>query len=438
MFRNAALAFSLVTALVPLHAEVKVLKNFTLFDGTGKPPMASAAMIVNDGRIQWVGPVASLKAPAGAETIDLTGRFVMPGIINLHGHVGNVVGLTQDPKFFTRQNIEKDLRTYASYGVTTVLSLGTDQDLIFKIRDEQRATGRPTETRIYSAGQGFTAKGAYGGLPGVTYFLTNVNEIPKDVADQAAKHVDIIKLWCDDHMHHLKKLPFEYSKAIIDSARQHHLHVAAHIFYLSDAKQLTNAGVYGLAHSVRDQPVDQALIDSMKSHGTWQMAATLARELSMFVYAKPAPFLNDPFFTRSISPDVVAKLKSPQYEKQIASDEDFPRYAPILKTAQQNLKRLVDAGVKYGFGTDAGPPGRFPGVFEQLELQLEVEAGLTPRQAILGATRNAAEFLGASKDLGTLQTGRWADLIVLKQNPLTNIKNTRTIETVWIAGRKVN
>ncbi|MGH3184369.1 MAG: amidohydrolase family protein, partial [Streptosporangiaceae bacterium] len=92
---------------------------------------------------------------------------------------------------------------------------------------------------------------------------------------------------------------------------------------------------------------------------------------------------------------------------------------------------------KYGFGTDAGPPGRFPGVFEQLELKLEVDAGLTPEQAILGATRNAAEFLDASKDLGTLQKGRWADLIVLKQNPLTDIRNTRTIETVWIAGRPV-
>lgn len=438
MLRHTALIFSLLTALVPLRAEVKVLKNFTLFDGTGSAPMNNAAMIVDNGRIEWVGLAASLKAPKGAEVIDLSGRFVMPGLINLHGHLGNVVGLKQDPKFFTRENVEKDLRTYASYGVTTMLSMGTDQDLIFKIRGEQRAGGRPMEARVYTAGQGFTAKGAYGGMPGVTYFLTNANEIPKDVADQAAKHVDIIKIWVDDHMHHLKKMPFAYSKAIIDNARQHNLKVAAHIFYLSDAKQLVNAGVYGLAHSVRDQPVDQTLINEMKSHGAWQAAATLAREYSMFIYAKPAPFLSDPFFTRSLSPSVINTLKSPQYQKQIASDEDFSHYQPILAMAKRNLKTLVDAGVKYGFGTDSGPPGRFPGIFEQLELELEVEAGLTPQQAILGATRNAAEFLGASKDLGTLQRGRWADLIVLRRDPLTNIKNTRTIETVWIAGRKVN
>lgn len=426
----------LLSAVLPAGAEVKVLKNFTLIDGTGGPPLTHAAMIVDNGRIQWTGSTSQLKLPAGAEIIDLSGRFVMPGLINLHGHVGNVVGLTQDAKFFTRENIEKNLRTYASYGVTTVLSLGTEQKSIFPIRDEQRS-GRPTVTRIYTAGRGFAFKGGYGGLPGVTFAPTSPAEIPAEVAELASQKVDIVKVWVDDHMGHMKKMPFPISKAIIDSAREHHLHVAAHIFYLQDAQQLTDAGVYGLAHSVRDQAVNQTLIDSMKKHGTWQMAATLSRELSTFVYAKPAPFLNDPFFTRSVTPDVLAKLKSPDYQKSIAADEDFARYALILEMAKKNFKKLVDAGVKYGFGTDTGPPGRFPGYFEHLELQLEVEAGLTPQQTILGATRNAAEFLGASNDLGTLQKGRWADLIILRNNPLADIKNVRAIDAVWIAGRAV-
>src|ERR1700686_1812392 len=106
-------------AILCLHSETKVLKNFTLIDGTGHAPVKGAAMIVENGRIQWVGASAQLKAPTSAETIDLTGKFVMPGIINLHGHIGNTVGLKQDAKFFTRENIEKNLKTYASYGVTT-------------------------------------------------------------------------------------------------------------------------------------------------------------------------------------------------------------------------------------------------------------------------------------------------------------------------------
>src|SRR5215471_19482425 len=127
----AALGLMFVTGL---HGEVKVLKNFTLIDGTGKAPAASSAMIMDNGRVTWVGPTAQLKAPAGAETVDLTGKFMMPGIINLHGHIGNTVDLQQDAKFYTRDSIQKNLATYASYGVTTVVSMGTDQDLIFKVR----------------------------------------------------------------------------------------------------------------------------------------------------------------------------------------------------------------------------------------------------------------------------------------------------------------
>src|SRR5262249_44013894 len=161
-----------------------------------------------------------------------------------------------NPKFFTRENVEKNLRTYASYGVTTVLTMGTDQDLIFKIRDEQRA-GRPAYTRVYSAGQGFTMKGGIGGMAGVTFNLDteNAKDIPKDIDSLAAKKVDMVKMWVDDRLGHSQKLPFEWSKAIIDNAHKHGLRVSAHIFYLADAKQLAAAGLDAFAHSVRDQPI---------------------------------------------------------------------------------------------------------------------------------------------------------------------------------------
>jgi len=426
---------ALVVTALPLAAEVKVLKNFTLIDGSGNPAVAGAAMVIDNGRIVRIGSAEHLTGPAGAQVIDLSGKFVMPGIINLHGHVGNTVDLTQDAKNYTRENIEKNLRTYASYGVTTVLSLGTDQDLIFRFRDEQRA-GRPTYTRVYTAGQGFTLKGGVGGMPSVTFNLEDGGEIPKDVDTLAAKKVDIVKVWVDDSLGHRKKIPFEMTKAIIDNAHRHGLRVDAHIFYLADAKQLVNAGLDALAHSVRDQPVDQELIDSMKKHGTWQSAATLTREASMFVYAKPPAFLTDTFFTRSVSSAVVTTLGDPDYQKKFASDPDFPKYPGFLEMAQKNLKRLADAGIPYGFGTDTGPPGRFPGFFEQWEMELMVDAGLTPSQVITAATKSAAEFLHA-KDLGTLEVGKWADLIVLNADPRVNIRNTRTIEAVYIAGNQV-
>lgn len=429
-------ALTLLLLCLPAFSEIKVLKNLTLIDGTGNPAIANAALLIENGRITRIGSAERMTAPAGAQVIDLAGKFVMPGIINLHGHVGSTVDLASNASFYTRENVEKNLRTYASYGVTTVLSLGTDLDLIYKIRDEQHA-GRPTYTRIYTAGHGFTLKGGIGGAPPATFALEDAAEIPKDVDTLAAKKVDFVKVWVDDALGHRKKIPFEMTKAIIDNAHRHNLRVDAHVFYLDDAKQLVNAGLDALAHSVRDQPVDDILIGAMKKHGAWQSAATLTREASMFVYAKPPAFLTDPFFTRSVSPAVIATLSDPDYQKKIAADPDFSKYAGILEMAQKNLKLLADAGIPYGMGTDTGPPGRFPGFFEHWEMELMVEAGLTPSQVIMAATKRGAEFLRA-KDLGTIEVGKWADLLVLGADPRVNIHNTRLIEAVYIAGNQVS
>ena len=189
------------------------------------------------------------------------------------------------------------------------------------------------------------------------------------------------------------------------------MQVAAHVFYLADAKALVDDGLAELAHSVRDQPVDDALIDSMKKHGAIQ-TATLAREASLFAFAKPSPMLQDEFFTRGLSPTVLETLRSPEYQAKQRADHDFDKYPGFLAMAQKNLKKLSDAGVKIGFGTDTGPPGRFPGYGEHWEMELMVQAGLTPRQIITAASKTSAEFLGA-KDLGTIEKGHWADLLCL-------------------------
>src|ERR1035438_7715450 len=171
-----------------------------------------------------------------------------------------------------------------------------------------------------------------------------VAEVEAAVAVQAGKKVDIIKLWMDDELGRLPKMPYPIAKAIIDDAHRRHLRVTAHIFYLQDAKQLTDYGVDGLAHSVRDKPGDQALIESMKAHGTWQMAATLSREASMFIYAGLPPFLSDPFFTRGVSPAAIKTLQSPAYRETISSGPHFKEYPAFLATAKKNLKTLVAKG----------------------------------------------------------------------------------------------
>ncbi len=416
------------------HAETSVLKNFTLIDGTGRRPAPHSALIITDGRISWTGPSSALKAPAGATVSDLGGRYVIPGLIDNHVHLALVDGLKQDIKYYTRQRVEDQLRLYAAYGVTSVQVLGTDKDLIYDVRRDQRARP-PRMARVFTAGRGVVFQGSYGGIAGLPQSVATPAEAVRMVDRQADNGADVIKLWMDDELGSIKvRMPYAVSKAVIDEGHKRHLKVLAHVFYLDNAKELVREGIDGFAHEVRDQPVDPALVDAMKAHGTWQMAATLSREAS-FTYPT-LPFLDDPFFSRGVSPEVLAELKSPARGRTLAASPHFKLYGPIFQRAMDNFRREAQAGVRYGMGTDSGPSGRFPGYFAHWELELMVKAGLTPLQALTAATSANAEFMGA-KDLGSIAPGKQADLVVLDQDPTTDIRNTRTIRAVYVAGQPV-
>jgi imidazolonepropionase-like amidohydrolase len=162
----------------------------------------------------------------------------------------------------------------------------------------------------------------------------------------------------------------------------------------------------------------------------------LTREVSTFVYGERPGFFDDPFFQEGADSSEVARLSEPAFMQRMAASTTAARYREALGQAQRNLKILVDAGVPVAFGTDAGPAGRFPGYFEHMELGLMVDAGLTPEQALTSATRVAASCL-QMPDVGTLEPGKWADLLVLGADPLTDISATKTLEQVFIAGNQV-
>jgi hypothetical protein len=164
---------------------------------------------------------------------------------------------------------------------------------------------------------------------------------------------------------------------------------------------------------------------------------TLAREEVVFIWAEPSKWLNDPFFVAGLEPGVLPQLQSAGFGEKFRKDPNLANYKAGLVMAQKNLKAMHDAGVRIGFGTDSGLVTRFSGYMEHRELQLMVEAGLTPMQAIVIATSGSADILRAEKEFGTLQAGKQADFMVLDASPLDDIRNTERLSAVWQAGKTV-
>lgn len=433
---RAAVALAALLLASTAQAQTVVLEHFTLIDGTGRAPVADQSLVMVDGKIRWVGPAAQTPAAKAATSEDLHGKYVMPGIIDAHVHLGLVDGIEQNfTKYYNRANVERQLQLYAAYGVTSVYTLGTDGDAIHAVIADQRRIGRVDRARAFTAGRGVVFKGSYGGVPGLDQSVATPAEATAMVDREVANGDDFIKLWMDDEFATIAdRMPYAISKAVIDTAHKDGKKTAAHIFYYDNAAELTREGVDVFMHQVRDRAAGPELSRAMKARGTWQLASTLSREAS-FTYTL-LPFVDDPFFSRGVAPATIAALKAPARQQKLGASPLFAKYPEALRNAMANFATQAKNGVAYGMGTDSGPTARFPGYFAHWELELMVKAGITPLQALTAATGTNAKFLGTT-NTGTIEKGKWADLLVLDRDPVADIRNTRSIDAVYIAGRKV-
>jgi imidazolonepropionase-like amidohydrolase len=391
----------------------------SLFDGRSAV-IENAILLVQDGKIVAAGPAAQIEVPAGAEQVDLAGRYVTPGLVMGHGHVGGSRGLESGDDVYTEENLLDQLGLYARYGVTTVVSLGGDGPEAVRLRDTQN-TPDLNRARVYVAGSVVT-----GDTP---------EAARQSVDENAAMKVDFIKIRIDDNLGRTDKMSPEIYQAVIEQARKHNLPTAAHVYYLDDAKGILRAGGDLIAHSVRDKEVDQELIDLLNERNLCY-CPTLTRDVSTYIYESVPEFFSDPFFLREADPTVLEQLKDPQRQAAMQKNTAAQTYKKQLDVALVNLKKLSDAGVGIVFGTDTGPPARFQGYFEHMELWLMAKAGMTPEQIMRSATSGTAQCMNLS-GVGILEAGRWADFLVFAENPLQDITSTKSLESVWIAGNRV-
>ena len=393
-------------------AQVTVLTRATVIDGSGAPPQKDITIVMESGRIRDMGASSKIPSPAGATVVDLTGKFIVPGIINAHGHVG--------------AKTEPQLRQYALYGVTTATSMQTDPDEVVQVREAQKR-GELRGARVS------TVKYRFAPDPEVV----TPQQARAKVDETVAAGADYIKLWVDGGFGTRAKLTPEFCAAVLEQARKHGKLTFGHAYELSDAKMLVELGLNVLAHNIRDREVDSEIISLLKQRNV-ALIPTLIRDEFLFAYGDSPAWIDDPFFLKFVPPERLAVLKT-----KIRDDQTKHPQRHLFKAGFEmnkiNLKKLSDGGVRIAFGTDSGGAAdRFfiQGFSEHREMDLMVQSGLTPMQVIQSFSKGSSEALGIEKDFGTLAKGKVADLLVLQKNPLDNIANMRSIETIYLGGKK--
>ena len=435
MFMLIAILVITLLAQSQSTSTVALYEGARLIPGDGTPPIENSAMLVENGTITRVGAKGAVTAPSGARRIDFAGKTVMPTLINTHGHPGFQRGLTYDAANFTRETVMDDLNRALYYGVAAVQSQGIEKgDVMYQIRADQEE-GRIGGARLRIAGRGIGAPNAGPGAAAyanIAYEVTTEAQSRQAVQELAAKKVNLVKIWVDDRNGRAPRLAPNLFRAIIDEGHKHKLQVNAHVFYHTDAVELVDAGIDGLAHLVRDKEMDDALIASIVRHNVYVMP-NLSPEWNTYTELPHWLRAGDPLFVliqQSVPAPVVERMRKAYENRNPAAIERTRTQYAIL---QHSLAKLAKANAKIILGSDTGLEDHPFGMSEQHELESMAGAGITPMQVIVAATSRAAEYLKLDK-MGSLAAGNEADFLVLDANPLENITNTQRISGVFIKG----
>jgi imidazolonepropionase-like amidohydrolase len=400
-----------------------------LIVGDGSEPIERAAVLVEGDTIAWAGPANARKPPDGAIQVDVSGKTLIPALIDGHNHVGlvDVRDGSNRKANYTRENLIDQLERYVYYGVAAALSMGleADPEIAYSLRDELI----PGAARFLTVGKGIAATPMAGppseARSGIPYGAATEDEGRKAVRQLHARGVKFVKIWVDDRDGTVPKLQPNVYRAIITEAHANGQQVLAHLGRtsgLEDAKDLFRAGVDGFVHTVRDRDVDQEYLDLVRAYPrVWT-----------------GPNVPGPGLTANDLASLGETLPAGQIEKL---RQDIERSKVAGNTAAielfllhcRNLRKIHDAGMTIGLGTDG--TGNGFGAHEQLAFY--TQCGMSPHEAIVAATGTNANILHLEK-VGTISAGKEASFIVLDANPLDDILNTRRISNVYLRGKQVD
>jgi len=414
-----------VAARVECHGQSGRPMAFThavIIDGNGGAPIEDGVLVIRGDKIESVGRAQDVRVPPEALSTDLRGKVVMPGLADMHVHMlGGWDGVSVDMLGYRRY-----LNALLYAGVTTVLDTGNVKPYIIQLREEI-AAGRLLGPRIYCAGP--LLDGPDPLWQPISYSVTSVEQIPKMVRQLKADRVDILKLYVG------LSNPMVFGLAA--EARKNSLPVLVDQSWRNGSMELAAAGITAFAHTP-DFVAGDEMIKMLKDRGIMFISTLSVVEARSKRRLEDLGFLDYALVKDTTPTDFIAALRAEAKRSQDSKEwNSGPRQSNLKRFQQQvaNLKRLYDSGLVFAAGTDAPYPGVFQGEGIHREMELLVEAGLRPLEAITLATRNAAQLIGAKDLWGTLEAGKLANIVVVNGRPDQMIQDTRNIEAVIRLGK---
>ena len=434
-----AIAIGCVVALFSAAApQAQAPKRLALVGGmllTGYevPPIHHAVVVIEGNKIVAAGPASEVKVPADATVVDTSGRTMLPGLIETHGHL-IVVGQGSYDTWFPwikshggdamlTKVMEISAKQLLMAGVTTTVDLGAPLAPILSIRDRINK-GEVVGTRVLASGP-WISRGSGGamqeGFGGVN--ISSPAEAGQQVEKLAAAGVDVIKahsgLTRDDY------------KAIVDAANKHRIRVHAHVYAETDVRNALEMGVHVLQHvgsAGTAPPYSKELITDIVNAGR-PVVVTAAHRA--WIYEATAEFperLQDPELKKAFGPEIYAEVQNSL--KNWWSLGYFQRTDREMLFRERGVKQFIESGAVMGMGTDSGTPMNFHSEALWREIKVHVDMGMSPSRAIAAATRVNANAIGKGRDLGSIEPGKIADIIVVNGNPLFDITALSHVEVV--------